>query len=218
MKQRNGFTLIELLVVVAIIAVLISVLLPALGQAREMARKVSCQNCLKAFGTANEMYANESNDWYVLVKNANWDIWQANKLFRKNLGLNPDGSYYAPAGMICPNAKISFQNQDSIGNFLMTYCWGMNVTGWTSAQLGGNVGYTRSQVSSPSQKLIFADANDYWVTEVWSNEYISELVPKTMAVAYRHNNNVNLGFFDGHVECLGRSKVAYSDLLWKYKD
>ena len=40
--QSQGFTLIELLVVVAIIAVLVAVLLPALGLARELARRSLC--------------------------------------------------------------------------------------------------------------------------------------------------------------------------------
>ncbi len=75
-KSVCGFTLIELLVVIAIIAILAALLLPALAQAREQGKRISCISNLKQIAMIDMMYSTDYNQLLApsLIRNTdcNW--------------------------------------------------------------------------------------------------------------------------------------------------
>lgn len=86
MKTRSkGFTLIELLVVIAIIALLIAILLPALGKAREAAKRAACASNLKQIHTGMTLYSQDYSGTFPTIDNSLMTDIVAEKGYNCNL-------------------------------------------------------------------------------------------------------------------------------------
>ena len=155
-NEKRAFTLVELLVVVAIIALLVSILLPALGQAREQAKKVVCLNNCHQWALAVVIYTAENDDEFP-VRRARTDgsYWQGWPSEYYGAVSNPDNPYLDlmnsfitnyiqdQKDFICPSLKHN-------ANDPRVYVWEEQITRWQRVRGDYSlfIGYDMSALSS----------------------------------------------------------------------
>jgi prepilin-type N-terminal cleavage/methylation domain-containing protein/prepilin-type processing-associated H-X9-DG protein len=203
LKQR-AFTLIELLVVIAIIAILAAILFPVFAQARESARKASCQSNLKQMGTAWIMYA---QDYDETTCNNTWNgggFWE-NQIFIERL--QPYIKNYQVVR--CPSDALPWVAFDMQDNFDRGGPYRDIVGSYAHQSWGVN---KLASIAAPADFFIIWDASGYG-----GQGFNAWIGPETVTGAFqwgkpylfsaRHQNQLNMAFADGHVKTMRCSQV-----------
>ena len=226
-ERKQIFTLIELLIVIAIIAILAGMLLPALGKARNMARKTQCLNNTKQLCLVFNFYASDfggfpPTDWYSFTKfipptdNRKYEYLDSlaslydikkSKAYgdaKKNNALK-NGIFRCPS-----------ESDSSYLNRVYKTSFGGNPYPFVNFSSKATTPLRR--LRKPALVMMFGE--DWGHSEIYMlstgdprKSTFKNETNKYQDPAFRHENTINLGYADGHA---GNRKPKEIPCQWGY--
>jgi prepilin-type N-terminal cleavage/methylation domain-containing protein/prepilin-type processing-associated H-X9-DG protein len=212
--SKRGFTLIELLVVIAIIAILAAILFPVFAQARESARKATCQSNMKQLALGWLMYCQDYDETSPMTArqggpNGSQVYWlEMIDPYVKSNGTSTNVSTLRSSIYICPDYLVPAPppGTPATGKYPLTsYAPNIYATAawWSGTPIPVK---TLAQYTEPASLIMLAPNHDCCVETGWDNGGIDNL----SRAFTRHGGGANYAMFDGHVKWFKGSDPPYA--------
>lgn len=239
-KCKKIFTLIELLVVIAIIAILAAMLLPALGKAKDTAKRAKCTSNVKQIMVMHGQYSSSYNG-LILPAYAEIGTSQIQATVLLRMAGILKGAQTLNRGLT-GSAGTTPANSPRI-DIVTWYCPGqpvipITISYGTNAMSGTKMNFTTGsggrwehKVKHPSKVILLSEMSKNWDTETKTPCDVNHLrspniliPPSGMwgayvgSVVYRHNRVAVSGFADLHVEGVNEKSVTTdaSKMPWTF--
>lgn len=216
-EAAKGFTLVELLVVIAIIAILAALLLPALGAAKDRARRAACTSNLQQINLGIRLYSDDANDSAPVVQSTNRIVNYYRTLMGSYVGLNgapsaQDKLFACPADTFrywTDNGAVIFsatgRHESARQNYTSYVFNGINKDQTNRSASGAILGIAGQKLSSlghPEKTLLIMEQPAFFP---YSWHKPKQPISDPNSCFFNNSKNM-VSFADGH--------VSYASMYW----